>query len=111
MSLTEILKEVKLQSKTPNLDKLDEAGLSAIEIARSEGISKQAVHKILKSAAGKMYKAVETSMESESPFLALLVLAQMLDLESIDDFKELKKMLPKDILIKVEKDAVNYMRK
>lgn len=110
-------KKTKAKSKvtceseiTPNLDMIFEAGMSVADIAKKEGISRQIVHRQLKSAAGKMYKAME-SATGETPFKVLLSLAIALKITSAEEFNELKRMMPPDILKAVEADAGNYLRK
>ena len=87
-----------------------EAGMSVAEIAKKEGVSRQIVHRQLKSAAGKMYNAMKQATNG-SPFKVLLSLAVALNINSQEDFNELKRMLPADIIKDVEADAKNYIRK
>jgi|WetSurMetagenome_2_1015567.scaffolds.fasta_scaffold31395_4 predicted DNA-binding protein (UPF0251 family) len=103
-------KEKNESKETPNLDMIFESGLSVAEIAKKEGISRQFVHRALKSAAGKLYDAMAKAT-GESPFKVLISIAVALNLESQEDFNDLKKLMPSNILKAVEDDAKNYLRK
>ena len=103
-------RSLKESLDTPNLDMIFEAGMSVAEIAKKEGVSRQIVHRQLKSAAGKMYNAMKQATNG-SPFKVLLSLAVALNINSQEDFNELKRMLPADIIKDVEADAKNYIRK
>jgi predicted DNA-binding protein (UPF0251 family) len=102
-------KKVCESEENSNIDLLFEAGMTVAEIAKKEGISRQIVHRQLKSAAGKMYKAFKESSD-DSPFKVLLSMAVALHIENQEDLNSLKQMLPKDIITEIEADAKNFIR-
>lgn len=106
------LPDVKIREEeefeTPNLDMIFESGKTVQQIATELNISKRYVHKVLENAAGKMFKAMEQAMPGEDAFKVLISVATALGIQSQEDFNSLKRMLPKDILKRVENDAKNY---
>lgn len=95
--------------QTPILDQLFE-GKSVAEIAKELNISQSFVHRTLKDAAAKMFSTMQKAMPDEGPFKVLISVATALGIQTQEDFNALKKMLPKELLKKVEDDAKNYMR-
>jgi predicted transcriptional regulator len=95
--------------QTPYLDQLFESGKSVAQIAKELDVSQSFVHRTLKDAAAKMFYTMQKAMPDEGPFKVLISVATGLGIQTQEDFNTLKKMLPKEILKKVEDDARNYM--
>ena len=81
--------------------------MNGSEIAKTMGISRQAVSYSLRKSMRKMYHHVLNGDLAESPFQAVITLMGMLgvDSNSVDDVKTFLKLFDQDIIDSVTQDA------
>ncbi|HSH52209.1 MAG TPA: helix-turn-helix domain-containing protein [Bacteroidales bacterium] len=80
--------------------------MSGEDIANELGISRQAVSQAIKKAVNKMYNGLVKKYDN-TPATAFLQMQEFLELEDIDDIKELLKFLSKQNREAIIQDAGN----
>jgi predicted transcriptional regulator len=82
--------------------------LNGSEIAEKLGMTRQAVSYSIRKSMKKMYKRVINLGLADSPFQVILVLMEILNVNSsVSDIKEFIKLFDKDIVDAVMADAKN----
>lgn len=81
---------------------------SGADIARTLGISRQAVSQVLKRAIRKVYRGLLDEGITESPTKTLLFMRDWFGVETEDDIKQFLNILPKSIKQEVQLDLANY---
>jgi predicted transcriptional regulator len=82
--------------------------MNGSEIAEKLGMTRQAVSYSIRKSMKKMYKRVINLGLADSPFQVILVLMEVLNVNSsVSDIKEFIKLFDKDIVDAVMADAKN----
>lgn len=81
---------------------IESAGMSADQLAKNLGLSRQRIHKILNQAITKVYNLTRRDMPDLSPFETVVAISRAFN---IDDLEDIWKILPVNIAKEVEADA------
>lgn len=82
--------------------------MSGSEIARSCGITRQAVSQVLKRAITKVYRGLMDEGVTNSPVKTLIFMRDWFGVESEDDIKQFLSILPASIRKEVKEDVGYY---